>query len=175
MPIGHLTQIPPGTPPPVPPPVPKKYFLGGAGFPFFIFLVFGLIYLAASLYVKPAVVVIANENIKSIFTGYAPYIGFVFGLASLIGIYIFYGLISIFRLSKFYWLNPIIAALAILPWWFLADQTAVLDNFFPGLGRSVIAGISVPLVFTVSTCLGLCAAWFLIAVVLSVKNRRRKA
>lgn len=116
----------------------------------------------------------AGEKIQSIFTGYAPFIGFVFGLASLIGMYILYGLISLFRLSKFYWLNPVIAALAIIPWWFLVDRIIVLEKFFPGLGRGVIAGISVPLIFSVSICVSLCAAWFVIAIILSIVNRAKK-
>jgi hypothetical protein len=175
MPIGHLTQIPPGTPPPIPPAVPKKYFLGGAGFPLFVFLVFEFTFWGVNLYLKQSAAVATSGQWYTIFASVAVYYGLIIGFILLVVMYILFALKNIFGLGKIYWLNPVIAALAIFPWWFLSSQTLYLQNILEYNVYSSMVPYLVMFILSASVCLGLCAAWFLIAVVLSVKDRRRKA
>jgi len=174
MPIEQLNVVAPGEKTPAAATEQKKYFLGGAGFPLFCFLIFGLAFLLVSLYLKPVAPDIVNEKVKSIFSVYARYVGFVFALLSMIGMYILYGLKKLFRLSKFYWLNPVLAAAAIFPWWFFARQLMYFEKRYTDIGRGAITYLGAPLHWTVIVCLCLCAVWLAIALLLTFLKRDRK-
>lgn len=174
MPIEQLTQIPPGTVPPSAPAVPKKYFLGGAGFPLFSFFIFGLVFLAVNIYMKPVAPDITNEKIKSIFETFARYFGFVFAFISLVGMYVLYGLKKLFWAGKIYWLNPLIAMAAIFPWWFFARQMMYFEKRYTDIGRGAITYFGQPLDMAVKLFIALSFAWLMIAIILAIKNRDKK-
>lgn len=171
MPIEHLTPVIQSSGSAlVARPVRKKYFLSGAGFPFFCFLIFGIIFLLASVYLTQSGEDFLDDNIKQIFVDYSRYSGFVFGFLSLIVMYILYALKKLFSLSKIYWLNPLIAALAVLPWRFFTEQPVYFDERYADVARGVKVYIGAPLNLTVLIFSGLCALWLVIAVIVSVKN-----
>lgn len=173
MPIGHLTQIPPGTPPPAPPAPPVKYFLGNASFPIFVFLVFGFIFAGAIFYLRQTTGA-SSATPDVFFGGAAIFYGLVFCGVSLAVMYFLYGLKKLFGLAKIYWLNPVISALTIYFWWFLVAHPSYLNGFLEEEGDRVLTYYSLPFLFSVSICLGLCCAWFFIAVILSIKNRGKR-
>lgn len=108
---------------------------------------------------------ITNEEIADIFTKYSVYAGLILGLISMLGGYIAYLILKIFKLTKFSITFPLLAGLMILPWYLFARQLVYFENKYTDLARGLIYYVGDPLLTTTKFVFWLILIWALVLVI----------
>jgi hypothetical protein len=150
-----------------------------SGLMFFLFwLVFaGVFYFFAYDLVTIKHSDITDAGIAKIFSQYSIYSGLVLGLISMIGGYIVYLVLKIFKLNRFSLIYPILATLMTLPWYLFARQLVFFENKYTDLARGLIYFLGEPLLSTTKFMFWLILFWILIFIVGFVikKGKGKKA
>lgn len=150
---------------------PKKSFLNSALFPFLGFILFGLAYMAVFFYLKPVAKDIVNTQILGIFKKFSMYVGWVFGLLSMIAMYFLYLIKKIVRLGKVGIINPVILFASVLPWYFFALQLLYHEKRYTDIGRGIITYVGQPLMWTFYVIAGMSALWFVFSIIGFLKKK----
>jgi len=127
----------------VAPPIIKKTDLLNKIWPMLTLLIFVLVYYL--FYGPTGISDITNQAIINIFTKYAPYVGWLAGIISLVIFYILVLIKRIAHLTKFIILNPLLLALSFLPWYLFSRQLIFFEPRFTDIARAIISYIGEPL------------------------------
>jgi len=130
--------------------------------PFFVWILFAGIFFGFSVRFSPNITDITNQEILDIFTKYARFCGIVFGLLSMIAMYLLYTIRRIFRLHKNRFSTPIIMILSLSPWLVFGYQLVFREPRYTVLGRAIISFFGEPMFYTSSALLALGVVWLLI-------------
>lgn len=130
--------------------------------PLIVWLLFAGIFFGLSLRFAPNITDIDNQKILDIFTKYARFCGIVFGLLSLVIMYVLYVFRRIFRLHKNRFSVPIIMILSLLPWLVFGYQLVFREPRYTTLGRAIISFFGEPMFYTSIALVGLSVLWLLI-------------
>ncbi len=136
--------------------------LHGALMPFLAFLLFAVLFFAVTK-VFPADTA-GLDNI-GLFQKYSPYGGATFGLLSMIGMYIVYGLCALFRLTRFRVTAPILLILGYAPWAAFGYQLVFREPRYATIAKMIIAFAGKPLLYTGGAIVALGLVWLLITLI----------
>lgn len=142
----------------------KKGFFNSAWLMLIAALLYGGIYMAVYSYLKPAAKDIDNATILKIFADYSIYVGWVLALVSMIAAYIVYLIKKIVRLGWLAPLNPIIWALAVLPWYLAARQLVFFEKRYIDIAKGLIDYVGQPLLLTSYIVFAVTGAWLVASI-----------
>lgn len=145
--------------------------LNSAWWPFVAFLFFSLIYIAVFKILKPEATDIVNPTIAKIFKNYSLWFGVVFAFLIMLSGYVLYGLKSLFKMGKFYFLNPLLLALAVTPWFNLAYALLYKEKRYTDIGKGLISYAGTSLWWTCIVMFGLATVWFLVSLIIFLKKK----
>ncbi|MFZ2189348.1 MAG: hypothetical protein WA057_04940 [Candidatus Magasanikiibacteriota bacterium] len=147
-------------------------FLNSGWWPFFSWLLFFGIFWGVFIYLKPVASDIVNSKALEIFTKYSQYVGVVFGLLSMVIIYILFGLKKLILKARLNFINAIILALAYLPWYLFARYLILYEKRYTDIGRGVITYVAGPLKMAVLVVFVLAGVWLIISLLLNLKKSK---
>jgi hypothetical protein len=143
----------------------KKGFFSSPWLILIAALLYGGIYMAVYSYLKPVAKDIDNATILKIFTDYSIYVGWVLALVSMIAAYIVYLIKKIVRLGWLTPLNPIIWALAVLPWYLAARQLVFFEKRYIDIAKGLIDYVGQPLLLASYIVFAVTGVWLIASIV----------
>jgi hypothetical protein len=150
----------------------RKCILHSALMPFLFWIVFAALFYFAA-YELPGIKMddIENAEILHIFQKYSLHAGVLFGFLSMVGGYIAYLFLRIFKLTQISFVYPVLSALLAMPWYLVARNYVYLENRYTDLTKAIIFYIAEPLLWVAQAMFVISIIWL---IVLSLKYAVRK-
>ena len=135
--------------------------------PFLAFVLFALLFAGFSVGLKPDVAGIDNGQVVEIFKKWTPLAGAVFGLLSMLGMYI----VRLFGFRKFRLGGPLLLMLGYAPWLAFGYQLAYREPRYAMIAKAIITFLGKPMLYSGGAMVGLGALYF-IAVLIGGRSKK---